>query len=1240
MIPVKRVVLTAALSLAGVMLAAAAVYLFVSDAALVAWIAKRTESATGVSISYQAPVKLSRTLSPTLTVTDLAVADAATGYRVSTSSLELQVSLPRLLLGQLDVPRLWLGNTRIESSGAAVPAPAADKPLSLVLKPAFHDVKIAQLSILHAEGEMRLPKLEVDELSLNLESETDTLVLHARLQLASEVLDIETAVPDLRAGLKAEKIGFSVAANSAGAGLGGTGHLDFGKPEFVLDGSLSAQASDLQQIPTGIKGFTAPGSLAAQARVQGTVERLAVTNILVQWRGPEESGLTIKGEIDDLDDLAGVTLDVSARLGDSPWLAGVLPDSVATLEQADLKARISGSGRQLHIAELSLAARDANGLDVSLRGQLDLVVTEGHAEAENIDIALAFSAPTTRAARALLFEDIPEFGPIEGRADIHSETGPPAFENIVVAARDPEGIDVDLKGRIAEFPLDPTRPNRGYDLDVSMKATRVAVLAERLGVELPLAGPADASYRIEGDTQALRLEQIRLAAGEKKAIQLSAKGQVHFRDWEQSDPLQMINLRLQVNSADSKALGKALGTELPELGALSASARLQTVSNRHQIKDFQLQTAKGARVTVALSGAADHVVLLPEPLVEDIALSASASTADVARLNALFGWHDAVPVIGPAKASARVSGNDQTLSVSDVSVTAGNPDILLVKANGRLGTLSAANDWHPQGTDLSIKANATGSKAFAGALGYAVPELGPLAASAQLRDKDKTLVLESGMIRIGDAWKPAVQAEGSVSDLLGTASTRWDVALDLDGHQFAEFADYKQLPDLGALRGKLQISNSDGSLGIDSLSLSSSGSELLSLELTGQYGDFGRPDSLSLDSIVNARDLEIVGALLDRDWPAIEPFTMKTKLSRVVNSLQSETSIKAGKAVVQADLVVTLEAEPLLVSGKIVASNAFIPSLVKWKTERIAKRRAAAGPVFSRDNIALDWMHKFDLDLSVDVESFDPELSRAQSARADIAMSSGRLWVRPATIKYPVGELKLDMQLDAREQPKFSFKAYGEDLYPQQMLYMKQLAKDTVPDLDIDIDLSLSGNSPHELAASAQGTVFLELKHGFMRRDLVDLVFADIIGWAWTKTRRDNYYQFNCAIADYSIDQGVVTTSGFLLDAAHIAIAGEGTLDLGEEQIDYVFLPKKKSRFINKADPVKVTGALNDPSVKVIPWKSAATTYGPLLFGPFIFAGVTAVDYLGSKIKGKGKESPCLEYERKRAESSREPAAQ
>ncbi|MCP4996317.1 MAG: hypothetical protein GY934_21470, partial [Gammaproteobacteria bacterium] len=163
---------------------------------------------------------------------------------------------------------------------------------------------------------------------------------------------------------------------------------------------------------------------------------------------------------------------------------------------------------------------------------------------------------------------------------------------------------------------------------------------------------------------------------------------------------------------------------------------------------------------------------------------------------------------------------------------------------------------------------------------------------------------------------------------------------------------------------------------------------------------------------------------------------------------------------------------------------------------------------------------------------------------------------------------------------------------------------------------------------------FLELKDGTIRRDLIDLVFVDIVGWIWGKTRQEEFYDIACGVADYHIDHAVVTTEAFLLDASHLAVSGKGTIDLGQEQVDYVFLPKKKSRIISRADPVKITGALNDPAVKVIPWRSAASTYGTLLFAPYIFVGVTTVDFLAGVFNEGSKVSPCLEYEKRRAARS------
>ena len=178
--------------------------------------------------------------------------------------------------------------------------------------------------------------------------------------------------------------------------------------------------------------------------------------------------------------------------------------------------------------------------------------------------------------------------------------------------------------------------------------------------------------------------------------------------------------------------------------------------------------------------------------------------------------------------------------------------------------------------------------------------------------------------------------------------------------------------------------------------------------------------------------------------------------------------------------------------------------------------------------------------------------------------------------------------------------------------------------------MSAQGQSPHQLASSLDGSLYVTITNGKLRRSFTDLLFVDIVGWASTQVTKQKYFDMRCGVADFTATQGVIKTNGFFIDTKNIAITGDGTIDLGKETIDYVFLPKKKSRIILKAEPVKVTGSLRDPSVTAVPVKSAALTFGTLIFAPYVFVGMTATEYLKGKVDSRDKDTPCLLYERKR----------
>jgi hypothetical protein len=1241
MTTVKRIFVTVLVTLGAVLLGATGAWLLVDDATLVSLLVKRLESASDTHISYQDDASISRTWTPELSISELIVDDAGGRYRVETRSLQLQLNLPGLLTGRLDVPRLLIGDTHIDIlKGSAAEEPDKPRQLDLSalrLRPVLHEVQISELSILFEGDKFQLPATRVSELSLGLEPGKDGLALSSQVEVEGETFSIDATLPDLHQALKQKLLPFSVSVKGDIADISAAGQVDFSQPEAVVQVKLQSHFPDLNNIPGVGKDLELPGELTLRAQLNGPFEQLAAEDLSADWTGPGSSSVKLDGRIANVVKLEGVELAVAGQLTDADWLTPVLPDTLGALDSAELAARISGDRSLVKLQDLSLKARSADELDLSLTGQLDLAQPLQAPELENLDLKLAFTAPTTRAARVLIFDEIPEFGAITGTADIRSTQGDPVLENIVIRTQDEKGIQVDLSGRIAEFPLSDA-PNKGYGLDVTMKAGETSLMAERAGLDLPLSGPLELRYRIEGDTQALELNQIKLSAGDKRKTLLGAEGRIHFGDWDQSDPMQSMDLAVRMSGRDTGFLSAWSEQDFPAL-AYQAQARLHTVDGQHRVDDYKMVTPRGEPLDVRETGSADKVTFLPAFSMEGIRLDTRARTDDVARLNTLFNLDRTIPAIGPLEARWLTTGSDTKLLISKLTLTAGQEDVLRVEASGRVGYISAANKWRLEDTDLDLKAHSSSSQALAQAFGHRITNLGPVVAQAAIRDRGKTLGVEAMRIVVGDADRPTLTATGSIGDLYTASKVRIESKLYMDGHDFARLSDNQELPELGALTGTLLISDHKGALGIDSLHIESNKPDVLSLKLDGRFDDFSKPETLELNARVTARDANLWWALFDLEWPGRGLVEIDAQLKRADGGTLLKATGISGEEKIDLLLKADFQTSPPQIKGRITAQNFFLPDPAEKKREQIAREREEKKklkqkpPVFSREPMNLAWMKKADVDVSVDIQSFDRANSEAVSGNFRAVLKSGHLSVRPATLVYPKGQADLDLQLDARDVPTFSFRMSGENLDPWRGLNVYEPgsrrqfdSKDA--EANANISLSSSGKSQHDMAANMQGEFYVTMKHGKISQSNLNLLFVDIVGWA-SDHAKQRYDDVNCAIADYSIRQGLLTTNAFFMDTDRITIAGEGTVDLGRERVDYTFIPRKKSRLIVKAEPVTIKGPLNDPSIKAIPIKSAALTFGTLIFAPYVFAGMVAADFAHGKLdSGEGDSSVCANYEK------------
>ena len=742
----KRFILTLSLGLGLTLLMVVSAWLLVGDTTLVSALESRLEDLTDTRIRYQGSPRITRTLTPTLSTEQLVIEDRRARYRIEISSSRLQLDLPKLLFGQLDIPSLSLGDIRVTvlplASGAVSADAAKTTGWSFAkpgLKPMLHHVQIGTIAFVHEGEELRLPNVAVDEISINPATDPDTLAVTAQIELSGEKLVVAATLPDLHNALRNQALNFSVTANNERIALGADGQIAFDKPKPSIQAAIRVNAPDISNIQTGIDALAIPGALTAEAQLAGNYDQLVLDAISAHWTGPDASDLKLTGRIDNVAQLDGMQMQLTGVLNNPRWLAPRLPDNVGILKSVTLESQLTGEKAQLDFRNFKLQATNEAGLDLSLHGQFDIITAAADSQPHNIDLHLAFSAPTTQAARALLFEQVPELGRITGTAELRAITGAPALQNIRVNTHADEGLDVSLKGNIARLPLKPDQPISGFELDVVMQAANTATLAKRLGMNLAMSGPTTLAYRIEGDTHSLAVNQIRLSAGEAKSVLIGAQGQLVLAHWDQDDPLQSVDLKITANSHTTASLNMLIGQKLPELGALSLNTRLHTVSGKHRADELRIQTRTGAPVAMSLAGSIDNVLLFPQAALQGIRLKADVISADAARLNTLFGLQDKIPALGPFKARAGITGSDQEFLISEVSITAGQDNTLLVSAAGRLGTLSAANDWHPQGADLRVNAQSTGSRAFAKLLSFDVPELGPIQAQATLIDKAKTL---------------------------------------------------------------------------------------------------------------------------------------------------------------------------------------------------------------------------------------------------------------------------------------------------------------------------------------------------------------------------------------------------------------------------------------------------------------------------------------------------------------------
>jgi AsmA family protein len=164
------------------------------------------------------------------------------------------------------------------------------------------------------------------------------------------------------------------------------------------------------------------------------------------------------------------------------------------------------------------------------------------------------------------------------------------------------------------------------------------------------------------------------------------------------------------------------------------------------------------------------------------------------------------------------------------------------------------------------------------------------------------------------------------------------------------------------------------------------------------------------------------------------------------------------------------------------------------------------------------------------------------------------------------------------------------------------------------------GNSLHDLASNATGTMTAVLPHGALRSSLAELAGFDLRGLGLMATGNKDDTGIRCGVASFDVKGGTLTARRLLLDTEPVLISGEGTISLDSEALDLQFIGRPKHPRLRLRAPLLVRGTIKHPDLSIQAKKPLAQAGGAIALGVLLTPVAAMLAFVDP---GLAKDSNC-----------------
>lgn len=343
---------------------------------------------------------------------------------------------------------------------------------------------------------------------------------------------------------------------------------------------------------------------------------------------------------------------------------------------------------------------------------------------------------------------------------------------------------------------------------------------------------------------------------------------------------------------------------------------------------------------------------------------------------------------------------------------------------------------------------------------------------------------------------------------------------------------------------------------------------------------------------------ERLSAVLGVPMPELPPYTIKGRLQREGDAVTLDDFVgRVGDSDLSGRIRVDLGREKPLIEAELTSDLVDFDDLagligstpdagpgetVAPEQQRENAREEQSSSLLPRESLKLERLGlTVESKMSFRGKRIEAPKLPMDDVHAELVIENGQLRLTPLEFGVGGGTVRAEIALDTRgEQPEGTVEAEISRVNLRAVLAPFEIADDSLGLVGGRLKFWVQGNTMADLAASADGGIFLLMTGGQIDVLLVELAGLDPGEALVSLLADDRNVPIDCAYANIQSDNGIMQVRQLVFDTSDTLFLADGFVDFNQELIGLTIEPKPKDFSIfSTRSPLHIEGSLQEPSI-------------------------------------------------------------